>query len=67
MKDYVERAISCPHCGQRFHLALDASNGDQDFYDECPHCCADVHLRLHCDSVHDHLQLLVDADDEQVY
>ena len=39
-----EKRISCPHCGHHLHLTLDASAGDQDYYEECPSCCKEIHF-----------------------
>ncbi|WP_410723347.1 CPXCG motif-containing cysteine-rich protein, partial [Burkholderia sp. SIMBA_042] len=39
MKDFLSQRIACPHCGHHIHLDLDASMGDQDYYEECSACC----------------------------
>lgn len=65
--DVLDKAITCPHCGHHFMLQVDASNGDQDFYEDCPACCNAIHLHLTIDELHEKVQLEVDADDEQVY
>lgn len=59
--------IQCPHCGHRVHLEIDASNGDQDYYEDCPNCCNPIHLRTHIDELHRQIQLNVDSDDDQIY
>ncbi|MGK4473177.1 CPXCG motif-containing cysteine-rich protein [Aeromonas molluscorum] len=67
MLDYINKRIVCPHCGHHTQVALDASQGDQEFYEDCMACCNPIHLRLHKDEVRDRLQLMVDADDEQLF
>ncbi len=67
MRDFVNRSICCPHCGQYTSVDLDASNGDQDYYEDCRFCCNPIHFRLHRDEQRDKLQLFVDADDEQIF
>lgn len=67
MRDFISKTIICPHCGHHTQVDLDATQGDQDFFDECLACCNPIHLRLHVDAEHDRLQLFVDADDEQIF
>ena len=62
-----QKRIRCPHCGHHLHVTLDASAGDQDYYDECPACCCDIHLNLHVDEYRQKILLAVDSDDEQVF
>lgn len=62
-----EQRIECPHCGHHIRVVLDASEGDQDYYDECPACCKEMHLNLHVDEYNQKIQLAVDSDDEQVF
>jgi hypothetical protein len=37
MQDSI--SIECPHCGETFSLALDASEGSAEFTDDCEVCC----------------------------
>jgi transcription elongation factor Elf1 len=67
LKETKEKRISCPHCGHHMHLTLDASAGDQDYYEECPSCCRDIHLNMHIDEYRQKIQLVIDSDDEQVF
>ncbi|GAW97883.1 CPXCG motif-containing cysteine-rich protein [Colwellia marinimaniae] len=62
-----EKRISCPHCGHHLHATLDASGGDQDYYDECPSCCMEIHYHLHVDEYRKKIHLTIDSDDEQVF
>jgi transcription elongation factor Elf1 len=32
-------SIECPHCGETFSLALDASEGSAEFTVDCEICC----------------------------
>ena len=61
------KTIECPHCGHHLHTDIDASEGDQNYYEECPACCHDIHMQLHVDEYRQKIQLTVDADDEQVF
>ncbi|MDP2561668.1 CPXCG motif-containing cysteine-rich protein [Psychrobium sp. 1_MG-2023] len=67
MTSIQAKTITCPHCGHHTHIELDASNGDQNYYDECTNCCQELHLVTHLDEVKDKLTVVVDADDEQYY
>nr|WP_086938655.1 CPXCG motif-containing cysteine-rich protein [Thaumasiovibrio occultus] len=67
MSNFTHQTITCPHCGQHIRMALDASAGDQEFYDDCPACCSPIHLQLTVDEVHRTIQVQVDADDEQIF
>jgi hypothetical protein len=67
MKDYAEAQISCPHCGHHTPVELDASNGDQEFYQDCVACCNAIHYRLVRDEEQNKLKLFIDADDEQIF
>lgn len=60
MKNYTERHVNCPHCGHSITITLDASNGDQEFYDDCPACCHAIHLNMHIDELNDQVELYVD-------
>ncbi|KPM78510.1 CPXCG motif-containing cysteine-rich protein [Pseudoalteromonas lipolytica] len=67
MKDQYTQRISCPHCGHHIHVALDASDGDQDYYEDCAACCNPIHLNMHIDYARNKLELHVDSDDEQIF
>ena len=68
MSDKItEKRIECPHCAHHLFVTLDASAGDQNYYEECPACCHDIHMQLHVDEYRQKIQLTVDADDEQVF
>lgn len=61
------KTISCPHCGQNVNFEFDASNGDQNYYEDCPACCNAIHMGMHLDDVNQKVELTIDADDEQYY
>ncbi|WP_432463166.1 CPXCG motif-containing cysteine-rich protein [Agarivorans sp. QJM3NY_33] len=67
MKNYVEKMISCPNCGHHTPLVLDASNGDQDYYEDCRVCCYTIHCKLSVDEQNNKIVAYIDADDEQIF
>lgn len=66
-RSVCQQRIECPHCGHHIFVTLDASSGDQDYYEECPACCRDIHLNMHIDEYHQKIQLAIDSDDEQIF
>ncbi|WMC12168.1 CPXCG motif-containing cysteine-rich protein [Oceanimonas pelagia] len=67
MRDYFEQSIVCPHCGHHTRIAVDASGGDQDYYEDCQACCNAMRIRLICHEDSDEVEVRVDADDEQYF
>lgn len=67
MKIFTEKQVVCPHCGHHTPVELDASDGDQEFYQDCVACCNSIHFQLIRDEEHNKLRLIVDADDEQIF
>ena len=63
MINYYEASISCPVCGKLTDVSLDASNGDQDFYEDCSQCCHPIHIKLHANEMTIHLEVMVNSDD----
>ncbi|QWL05999.1 CPXCG motif-containing cysteine-rich protein [Shewanella indica] len=59
--------MCCPHCGHHQKVELDASGGDQEFYNDCRVCCNPIHMRLHINDQRHMIELYVDGDDEQLY
>jgi hypothetical protein len=41
--------IECPHCGETFSLAYDASEGTAEFVIDCEVCCRPMTISVHCD------------------
>lgn len=41
--------VSCPYCGERIEVAVDASAGEQDYVEDCQVCCRPISLRVHLD------------------
>ncbi|WP_438480518.1 CPXCG motif-containing cysteine-rich protein [Oleiharenicola lentus] len=39
-------AISCPHCGESFSLAFDASEGSAEFVIDCEVCCRPMNVTI---------------------
>lgn len=67
MNKYSQRSVTCPHCGHHMSIALDASNGSQEFYEDCPACCHAIFVSMQVDELQDEIQLTIDADDEQIF
>ena len=65
--DTFTKTIECPHCGHHVHFEFDASNGDQDYFEDCSACCNPIHLNVHVDESELKVVVNVDADDEQIY
>ena len=57
LQEIKEQRIECPHCGHHLSVTLDASSGDQNYYDECPACCCDIHCFLFPDYIFTFLSL----------
>ncbi|MCL1123219.1 CPXCG motif-containing cysteine-rich protein [Shewanella surugensis] len=64
---YHTKTISCPHCGHHQYIDIDASAGDQDYYEDCRVCCNPIHLRLHLDEYQKKVEVFIGSDDEQLY
>lgn len=56
-----EKAIRCPHCGERMHIVVDTSAGDQDYVEDCQVCCRPMQIAYAC-SDHEILYLHVSSD-----
>ncbi|WP_417614441.1 CPXCG motif-containing cysteine-rich protein [Oceanisphaera sp.] len=67
MRDYYEQVIQCPHCGHNTNIVVDASEGDQNYYEDCSACCNSIHLTIVRNELTDQVELSVDADDEQIF
>jgi hypothetical protein len=40
----TEHAISCPYCGERITLLIDASINEQEYIEDCQVCCRPIVL-----------------------
>ncbi len=67
MRDYFEQNILCPHCGHHTRIVVDASEGDQNYYEDCMACCNAMHIVVKRNELSDSVELSVDADDEQYF
>lgn len=67
MKEFANRTILCPHCGHYIVTQVDASNGEQNYYEDCSACCHSIHFKLVEDALHNKYELFVDGDDEQLF
>lgn len=43
-------AIQCPHCGEQFSLAFDATEGDSEFIIDCEVCCRPMTVTVQMES-----------------
>lgn len=64
MINFYEATITCPHCASHTDVALDASNGDQDFYEDCSQCCHPIHIKLHRNELTNKLEVSVNSDED---
>ncbi|GGI85408.1 CPXCG motif-containing cysteine-rich protein [Shewanella gelidii] len=64
---YQTRTIACPHCGHHQQVDIDATLGNQEYFDDCRICCNPIHMRLHIDEMNKKIELFIDSDDEQLY
>lgn len=53
---------SCPYCGERIELVVDASAGDTDYVEDCQVCCRPI--RVGVDWLGDEPELRLRAEDE---
>ncbi|MDP2634753.1 MAG: CPXCG motif-containing cysteine-rich protein [Pseudoalteromonas sp.] len=67
MKNHLSQRICCPHCGHHIHVTLDASEGDQDYFEDCSACCNPIHFNMHIDHAYNKIELHIDSDNEQVF
>ncbi|MEH6394701.1 CPXCG motif-containing cysteine-rich protein [Pseudoalteromonas sp.] len=67
MQNHLSQRISCPHCGHHIHITLDASDGDQDYFEDCSACCNPIHFNMHIDYAINKVELHIDSDDEQIF
>jgi hypothetical protein len=45
----VTETVQCPHCGQRFDLAIDTSIATQRFVTDCEVCCRPFEVHAECE------------------
>jgi hypothetical protein len=38
--------VSCPYCGEMIDVVIDASAGEQDYYEDCSVCCRPIRFCL---------------------
>ncbi|PSJ47106.1 CPXCG motif-containing cysteine-rich protein [Zobellella taiwanensis] len=67
MRDYFEQNIVCPHCGHHTRIVVDASEGDQDYYEDCLACCNSIHITVIRHEQTGDIEVRADADDEQYF
>jgi hypothetical protein len=42
-------SIACPHCGETFSIAFDASEGSAEFTTDCEICCRPIAVAVSVD------------------
>jgi len=66
-EEQLERRMAhCPYCDTPFELLVDASQGDQETWDDCPHCCAPIHLRIAVSPVDGELESVTLAREDEI-
>lgn len=45
-----ERWIDCPYCGENFSCLIDASAGNQTYFEDCEICCRSILLDITVDA-----------------
>lgn len=41
-----EKPIRCPYCGERMHIVVDTSAGDQSYIEDCQVCCQPMRVEF---------------------
>ena len=42
MNELHEKSVSCPYCGERIEVLLDASVSHQNYIEDCQVCCCPI-------------------------
>ena len=42
MNELHEKSVSCPYCGERIEVLLDASVPHQNYIEDCQVCCSPI-------------------------
>lgn len=64
MKPIEDTTISCPYCGEKISIEIDATGGmNQDFYEECPVCCRPIEIVAKRD-YEGNLSLIIKSEDD---
>jgi Cysteine-rich CPXCG len=45
----TEHEVSCPFCGERITLLVDASAGAQQYIEDCQVCCRPIQVTVEAD------------------
>ncbi|MGA2177229.1 MAG: CPXCG motif-containing cysteine-rich protein [Verrucomicrobiota bacterium] len=43
-------SVQCPFCGQRFDLAIETSQAEQQFIVDCEVCCRPLRVSVTCEA-----------------
>ncbi|WP_163558118.1 CPXCG motif-containing cysteine-rich protein [Halomonas sp. NO4] len=60
------RLVHCPYCDAPFDLLVDASQGDQQTWEDCPHCCAPVQVLIRVSPADGELEGVTLGRDDEV-
>lgn len=41
--------VTCPYCGERIEILVDASAGDQQYIEDCAVCCRPIRIDVALD------------------
>lgn len=63
MYEVIEKAISCPYCGERFTVLIDASVAHQEYIEDCQVCCRPIDFNVSVDP-DGNVDVFVSSDDE---
>ena len=47
--DLLNKAITCPYCGEAIDVQIDDSMGEQDYFEDCSVCCRPIRFLLKID------------------
>ncbi len=59
-----EHLVACPYCGESFAAVIDASAGDQSYYEDCEVCCRPILFRIEADSDGNVLNIITLREDD---
>ena len=59
-----ERSIACPYCGESFVAVIDASAGNQSYYEDCEICCRPILFHTEIDNDGNLLGITTHRDDD---
>lgn len=58
-----DATVYCPYCGELIDVLVDASAGEQSYYEDCSVCCAPI-LFVLCTDEAGQIQVTAKRDDD---